>query len=65
MGRRSVKTLLRLYGNFRLRNLGVCSKSKHREAHRKKQGAGVVTYVKPLLRSNEAGRRFLGKRISY
>ena len=28
------------------------------KAHRKKQGAGVVTYVKPLLRSNDVFGKF-------
>ena len=27
------------------------------KAHRKKQGEGIVTYVDPLLRSNEAPRK--------
>ena len=35
-------------------NFPVHSRSKHDKAHRRKQGAGVVPYVKPLSRSNAA-----------
>jgi hypothetical protein len=37
--------------------IGVCLSSKWDEAHRKKQGEDVVTYVEPLLRSNDVSRR--------
>ena len=34
-------------------------RSKQSEAYRRKQGEGVVTYVKPLSRNNKAMRRLL------
>ena len=37
----------------------VHSRSKQGKAHRRKQGAGVVPYVKPLSRSNAVLRRLL------
>ena len=37
----------------------VHSRSKQDKAHRRKQGAGVVPYVKPLSRSNAVLRRLL------
>jgi len=47
------------------RVIGLCtdipvhSRSKQDKAHRRKQGAGVVPYVKPLSRSNAVLRRLL------
>ncbi len=59
------RSIAPLIGRTHIRRLvdQVRSRSKQGKAYRKKQSAGVVTYVKLLLRNNEALRRLLGERI--